>query len=345
MKAILLVEHLTEEELQERIRSEKDANLRDKYRAILWILQGVPRNEVAERLGVERETIYNWVKRYNAEGEDGLFRKPGQGRKRTLTEEKVEEIKRWVTEEGGVWTLEKMRVKLEQEEGIEVTQQAIWYRLRESRWSWKTGRQSNPEKDEKAQEDFKKNGLDDLVNDGNRVIFTDSMRYGLIGNPWRSWGPVGERVAIPKQMEFSWGYLWAEVDVIAGELNVWLLPEMNGNILSKVVEYMPERWNEKLAIVWDNSQVHKSVVKSMPNGISYKFLPAYSPELNPVERFFEELRRKIANRIFGSLSELEDVLVEAMSEYFENREKVRQLCGYPWILKQLQPQENVNLNF
>ncbi|MBD3180666.1 hypothetical protein GF312_00135 [Candidatus Poribacteria bacterium] len=68
-------------------------------------------------------------------------------------------------------------------------------------------------------------------------------------------------------------------------------------------------------------------------------MPAYSPELNPVERFFQELRRKIANRIFDSLEELEDALSEALEEYFQNTEKVRELCAYPWILKQIQGKE------
>jgi len=42
------------------------------------------------------------------------------------------------------------------------------------------------------------------------------------------------------------------------------------------------------------------------------FLPPYSPELNPVERLFQELRRHMANRICASLAELEARLVEAL---------------------------------
>ena len=64
-------------------------------------------------------------------------------------------------------------------------------------------------------------------------------------------------------------------------------------------------------------------------------LPAYSPELNPVERLFQELRLRTANRIFSSLEELEDALVEALQEYFADAEKVKQLCAYPWILDQV----------
>jgi len=162
------------------------------------------------------------------------------------------------------------------------------------------------------------------------------MRYGLISNPWRNWGPVGERVPIPKQMEFQWGYLWAEIDVLAGEVNVWLLPEMNGATLSRVVARMPEKWGNSVALVWDNAGAHKSAAKHLPDGMSAISLPAYSPELNPVERFFQELRRNIANKIFSSLEELEDALVKELEKYFQNKEKVKKLCAYPWIIEQLQ---------
>jgi hypothetical protein len=91
-----------------------------------------------------------------------------------------------------------------------------------------------------------------------------------------------------------------------------------------------------VALVWDNGGAHKSAAKCLPDGVSATFLPAYSPELNPVERFFQELRRKVANRLFSSLDELETALVEAIQEYFDDTEKVKQLCAYPWILEQLQ---------
>lgn len=171
---------------------------------------------------------------------------------------------------------------------------------------------------------------------GKGVIFADTMRYGLISNPCRNWGPVGERVAIPKQMEFDWGYLWAEINVVSGGVNVWFLPEMNGATLSRVVRKMPEQWGNNMALVWDNAGAHKSAAKHLPEGMKVIPLPAYSPELNPVERFFQELRRKIANKIFVSLEELEDALSEALDEYFQDAEKVRELCAYPWILEQIQ---------
>ena len=158
MKAVPLANHLSQEQIQERIRLTKDAPLKDKFRAILWLSQGENRKEVAKRLGITLKTLWQWVIRYNEKGEEGLKRKKGKGRKRILDEVRVEKIKEWVSKEGGVWTLEKMALRLKEEEGIKVTPKAVWYRLREGKWSWKTARPYNPKRDKGKQEAFKKGG-------------------------------------------------------------------------------------------------------------------------------------------------------------------------------------------
>lgn len=168
------------------------------------------------------------------------------------------------------------------------------------------------------------------------MIFIDWMRYGLISNLHRNWSPVGKRAALPSQMEFKWGYLWAEVEVLSGEVQVFLTSGMDGEIVGMILEGIEERWGGKVALVWDNASVHKGAMKEIPKGVKVIWLPPYSPELNPVERLFEEMRKKVANRVFESLGELEEALVEGLREYWEDRERVKKLCGYGWIVAQLQ---------
>jgi len=45
---------------------------------------------------------------------------------------------------------------------------------------------------------------------------------------------------------------------------------------------------------------HKSK-KLKDNNLTILFLPSYSPELNPVERFFQEIRKVTANKIFENI--------------------------------------------
>ena len=59
-------------------------------------------------------------------------------------------------------------------------------------------------------------------------------------------------------------------------------------------------------------------------------LPRYSPELNPAEQVFRVLRPKLANRIFGTIDELEAALTAHLRPYWDQPALVQRLTGYPW---------------
>lgn len=69
-------------------------------------------------------------------------------------------------------------------------------------------------------------------------------------------------------------------------------------------------------------------------GLTLVFLPSYSPELNPAERFFEEIRRATANRIFESIEKQEAVITMVVNRWSNDPVAMKQLLGYDWILKQ-----------
>jgi len=60
------------------------------------------------------------------------------------------------------------------------------------------------------------------------------------------------------------------------------------------------------------------------------FQPAYSPEVNPVEHLWEEVREKyLHNRVFSSLDELIEVLCQALSELTQDKERLRSMMFFP----------------
>jgi transposase len=60
-------------------------------------------------------------------------------------------------------------------------------------------------------------------------------------------------------------------------------------------------------------------------------LSPYAPELNPVERFFEELRRKLKFRLFESLETAEECLSEILQAFYNDVERVKSLTLFPYI--------------
>ena len=69
-------------------------------------------------------------------------------------------------------------------------------------------------------------------------------------------------------------------------------------------------------------------------GITPYFLPSYSPELNPVERFFGEIRKATANRIFKDIVIQEEIISNEVVLWINDKERAKRLCGYSWILEQ-----------
>jgi hypothetical protein len=66
-------------------------------------------------------------------------------------------------------------------------------------------------------------------------------------------------------------------------------------------------------------------------------LPSYSPQLNPVERYFGEMRKSTANRIFrDGIENLEGVLTQAVCTLSDNKNAMKRLAGYSWIKDQWQ---------
>src|SRR4051794_3142933 len=66
--------------------------LAERSRIVLLIADGLRSGEVAERVGVHRNTVAKWRRRFEAERLDGLLDEPRPGQPRTITDQKVDEV-------------------------------------------------------------------------------------------------------------------------------------------------------------------------------------------------------------------------------------------------------------
>jgi transposase len=64
-------------------------------------------------------------------------------------------------------------------------------------------------------------------------------------------------------------------------------------------------------------------------------LPPSSPELNPAERIFEELRARLEGRVYDSLEDKRAQAEAYLQELAAAPERVKQLCGWHWIVDAL----------
>ena len=171
---------------------------------------------------------------------------------------------------------------------------------------------------------------------GFALYFGDEMRYGLMSNFRRSWSKVGVRAILPQKQAFENHYLFSAVSPITGEsFHLMEIDAMDSDMEFAFLCALKAKYPDThVVVVWDSAPCHRRKdLHSIP-GLTVIALPPYSPELNPAERFFEEIRRDTCDTIFESLPKLEETIASSVNRWSDNIAGMKQLLGYEWIRKQ-----------
>src|SRR6266705_3748652 len=93
MTALMIRDDMVPDELRRRARREHDGRVSARLIALANALEGMDRATAARLAGMDRQTLRDWVRRYNAEGIAGLFNRPLPGRSPKLTEGQMASLK------------------------------------------------------------------------------------------------------------------------------------------------------------------------------------------------------------------------------------------------------------
>jgi transposase len=164
---------------------------------------------------------------------------------------------------------------------------------------------------------------------GSRIGFADELRLGLRGTTRRVWGRRGTKVRQRLQLKYEWRYLFAAVDGQAGRVWWDWVPSMKAEVLWPTIAGIQEMAVLD-GLVWDNAPGHRDA-DITDLDLALVGLPGYSPELNPAERLFEEIRRRVEGRVYATLDD-KTADVQAFLEALDaDPPRVRRLCGWDWI--------------
>jgi transposase len=165
-------------------------------------------------------------------------------------------------------------------------------------------------------------------------MFQDEARFGRINDPRRCWAPRGVRPQVGVRIVREYTYAFAALSPHDGTLDSLVLPEVNALTLSVFLAEVARRHpQDDILMVLDGAGWHRANDLRIPENVRLLPLPPYSPELNPVEHLWEEIREKwFPNLVFDSLTGVEDRLVEALAALEKNSQRVAQITGFDWIV-------------
>ena len=159
------------------------------------------------------------------------------------------------------------------------------------------------------------------------------MRFGTrteLGKRWTVGGfrPTGEQI-----IGYEYGYLSVALNPVSGELFALILPDMTVESFQAFVDEFVKFVGQKtfVRLITDGAAAHRSTRLRIANRLTIEHLPPYSPELNPVERLFKELRAALKNRVFESLQAVEEAVIKAVEPFITDDSRVKKLTFYGWL--------------
>lgn len=156
------------------------------------------------------------------------------------------------------------------------------------------------------------------------------MRLGTRTRLGRKWGPVGHRPKALVKIGYEFTHLFVALAPFTGKVFAMFLPALNQECFELFGQQFEEQVTGPILLVADQATAHQQKLLNQERIVLVKIPPA-SPELNPVERFFQEVRRRLAFRVFDSIQQAQILVEKELQYFFDNPQIVRSTTQYPYL--------------
>ena len=198
-----------------------------------------------------------------------------------------------------------------------------------------------------------------------RVFFEDEASFGRISDPRSCWTSPGERPVVHTERVREYRDVYGAVEPLTGKF-IWTIDEIKEKQKKKrgrkkkgeaaVIEEAPKTKGEKsqkmnkflkdisetypndfIICVVDGAPWHKSQYNETPENVILVHIPPRTPEMNPIEQIWREIRTILGNKCFSSIQ----AVIENLKEVFPNisAETVKSITRRFWFMNCLEPKE------
>jgi transposase len=300
---------------------------------------------IAEILGISRSSIYDWLRRYRAEGESALDTRAAPGAPRTITAGLRWWLRKTVLRSTPVdhghdtvlWTRKLLLTLLERRFGVRVAESTVGLHLRALDLSYRQPRYRARERNRAQVAAFlavkfpKIRRLAERM--GADIAFEDEAGVGV--RTGRTWGARGQAPAVPVA-DRRGGHNILSIVTARGEFQSTVVEKsVDGPQFIAFLEHLVRDRPRPLILVVDRASVHRSAavrqfVRAHRTRIRLCFFPAHTPELNPDEQAWNEIKhRQIGRQPVKNKLDLKQRLDAALGALQALPERVRSFFQLP----------------
>jgi transposase len=320
----------------------------ERIQAIQLIAQGYTKREVANILQVTEASVYGWQKAYQKGGLAELSTKIASGRKRLLSDEQMLKLARMLRLnprqlelDFGLWTRKRVREIVFREFGIDYTEQNIGKMLKLLGFSpqrpvYQAHQQNEEKRREWAEKTFP--GISKrAAEEGASIFFADEAGCRNDHQSGTTWAPIGETPVVKFTAKRESIGMVSAISM-RGKIS-WMIFDGTMNS-ARFIEFLRELLQDvkgKIFLIVDNVKYHKSAevnawVEQHKNRIELFFLPGYSPDLNPDEWVWKNVKNDHVARIVPNRpGHLYEIAEKALRMLRNMPEKIRSFFSDPHL--------------
>ena len=304
--------------LRSRMSQEKALAKRERLHALYLLKSGEAKSitQAARILGRNRTTVQRWMVRYEQDGLEGLLTlRPTGHRQAAIPPWAQDKLKARLQQPRGFSQYGEIVQWLKSECGITVNYWVV-YDLVRRRWGAKpkSARPRNVNQDPDEVEHFVERLAETLRVSVKvapdlhlRFWVEDESRFGLKPITRKRITARGVPPIAQHHWRFEWVWLYGFLEPLTGESFFFECLALEHQCFGMVLDAFSKTYGEEdmHIIQLDRSAVHRTPKLQMPSNVAFCFQPAYSPELNPIEQLWRELKGQLSNQYWFDLAELQ----------------------------------------
>lgn len=319
--------------LQELYHRTPDTTIKTRCQIILLSAKPMSVPEIAQVTFYSEDTIARCIHEFNQSRLESLLPRPKGGRPPKITPDYLKRLLSIVEQDPRTlgcafsnWTAPLLADYLAKETGLSLDESRIRHYLHAHGYALLrpvlTVASPDPEYDSKRVriEELQRQAEAGEID----LYYEDEIDLALLPTITHCWCKRGHQRKIETPRKNQKRYGAGLIHWVSGEL-YWATSEHKDNalfrsVLSQVLDPAEGVKGRKMYVVIDNYRIHfakpvLALLAAHPERLELVTLPTYSPQLNPVERFWKHLRRQVTHNTFFQTI---DRLLEAVSRFFQD---------------------------
>jgi len=333
------------DELYAKLHRERKAEAKRRLHMLVLIKEGKSRTRkgVAKYFGVHRNTIRDWLTKYESGGLDALVQMKSPGApsgQRSLPESVLGTLKERLAETTGFGSYVELQNWLKETHGVSIRYKTLHRIVRyQLKAKPKVPRRSHEKKNDAQEAAFREelpDKLRALAKDRDaeniRILAQDESRLGLMPVTRRRITAKGVKPIQKVQFQFESYYMYGAVELLTGEGFYLEMPGLNSTCFQVYLDELSAHFRDYFMIMLtDNASAHTAKRLIIPDNIVFLPFPAYCPELNPIERLWQYIKSKIDFALIKDLEALKQNIADILKNECSDS-VVASIAGYSYIV-------------